>query len=299
MDQRGSHSTSALLWVALAAPLFGCVHPGAGPRAPGPEGPGGGPPGEALPGDSTQVGDAVGDTVAGDELAAPTAAASNAAALKESAAKEVAELIEFMTEQDAAPLLTAYAETNGVDGVAKILVRLEPSKRSKLISELRRTKPKEVALYVDALARAAVEASLTEQELREEANQVVESWHKAAAEGDRDGYLGSMTPEARFLGTDSAERWDMTQFTSYVEEHFVPGSGWTFEPKERVLLISASGTTAWFDERLFSDSYGELRGTGALERVEDVWKVAHYSMTFTVPNDVAGDVVDAVGRSAQ
>ena len=38
------------------------------------------------------------------------------------------------------------------------------------------------------------------------------------------------------------------------------------------------------------------RRARGLERVGDAWKVAHYSMTFTVPNDVAGEVVDAVGR---
>jgi len=211
----------------------------------------------------------------------------------------MAEMIGRLTEAEGAPLIAAYAESNGVDGAAKILVRLEPELRSKLIRELQQSNPDDVAEYMEALAEAAVAAKLSSERLREAADQVIDEWHAAAARGDRDGYLRSMAPDARFLGTDSTERWDLTQFTSYVNEHFEPGNGWTFQPDERILQLSTSGTVAWFDERLASESYGELRGTGVLERIGEAWRVAHYSMTFTVPNDVAADVVDAVGRSAQ
>ncbi len=217
----------------------------------------------------------------------------------QAAARQMAEMIGLLEETEGAPLIAAYAEANGVDGAAEILVRLKPELRSKLIRELQRANPDDVAEYMQALAVAAADAAFSTEQLREEANQVIDDWHTAAARGDRDGYLGSMAPDARFLGTDSTERWDLAQFTGYVNEHFEPGNGWTFQPDERVLRLSTSGVSAWFDERLASESYGELRGTGVLERVGGAWKVAHYSMTFTVPNDVAGDVVDAVGRSAQ
>lgn len=217
----------------------------------------------------------------------------------QAAARQMAEMIGLLKEAEGAPLIAAYAESNGVDGAAEILVRLDPELRSKLIRELQKSHPDDVAEYMEALATAAAEAALSAEQLREEANRVIDDWHTAAARGDRDGYLGSMAPDARFLGTDSTERWDLEQFTSYVNEHFEPGSGWTFLPAERVLQLSASGNSAWFDERLASESYGELRGTGVLERVGGAWKVAHYSMTFTVPNDVAADVVDAVSRSSQ
>lgn len=260
------------------------------------------------------------EPAAAAEAAGPTAEEappeSGAEEAREAAAAQMSELFGLLGEEEAAQLLMAYSESNGVGGAAEILVRLDAKQRSLVLRELQRSSPDEVGAYIGALetalaaqaksasgaaaaaAAAATSASSTAK-LREEAERVIDDWHAAAASGDRDGYLGGMTPGARFLGTDSTERWDMSQFTAYVEEHFKPGSGWTFQPADRVLLMSASGEVAWFDERLASASYGELRGTGVLERIDEAWRVAHYSMTFTVPNDVAGEVVDAVGRSEQ
>lgn len=290
MEQSVTAPASGLLKATLVLSLFGCVSPATPPSA----GPQPAPAVRSEPGGATAAG-------APAATAEPPAAAQPVALEldTQAAARQIAEMIGLLEESEGAPLIAAYAEANGVGGAAEILVRLEPELRSKLIRELQRSHPDDVAQYMEALALAAASADRSIEQLREEANQVIDDWHAAAARGDRDGYLGSMAPDARFLGTDSTERWDLAQFTSYVNEHFEPGSGWTFLPDERALRISASGRSAWFDERLASKSYGELRGTGVLERVGEAWKVAHYSMTFTVPNDVAADVVEAVSRSSQ
>ena len=45
--------------------------------------------------------------------------------------------------------------------------------------------------------------------------------------------------------------------------------------------------------------YGELRGTGVVRRDgRGHWRVAHYSLTFTVPNELAPRVVDLIRSDA-
>lgn len=147
----------------------------------------------------------------------------------------------------------------------------------------------------EAAAEGAAKASRAA--LEREAARVLDDWHDAASKGDRDRYIGHFSPDAIFLGTDATERWDLATFTSYVEEHFRPGAGWTYTPSNRHVMLSEDGSVAWFDEALTSSGYGALRGTGALRRLGDSWQIAHYSMTFTVPNDIARDVVQIVRQS--
>ena len=112
-----------------------------------------------------------------------------------------------------------------------------------------------------------------------------------------EGYAAWGHHLARFLGTDAGERWPIEEFKGYVHEHF-PRGGWTYHPHDRVVVLSRDGLIAWFDEELTNAGYGELRGTGALRRQGGVWRITHYSMTFTIPNDVAPEVVDLVRNAA-
>lgn len=137
----------------------------------------------------------------------------------------------------------------------------------------------------------AAQSSPTLSALRREAHRVVDDWHAAAAVGDAPRYLGHMADDAVFMGTDSTERWDLTEFRAYVEQHMKAGQGWVYVPSDRGLVVPEGSELAWFDERLASEGYGELRGTGVLRRDGDTWRIVHYSMTFTVPNAVARRVV--------
>jgi uncharacterized protein (TIGR02246 family) len=122
---------------------------------------------------------------------------------------------------------------------------------------------------------------------------MIDDWHDAAAKADEARYLGHFTEDAVFLGTDATERWNLAQFTEYVETYF-PDGGWTYHSHHRHVLLGATGDLAWFDEQLTNEGYGELRGTGVARKVDGTWRLAHYSMTFTVPNDVAREVVDRI-----
>ena len=122
---------------------------------------------------------------------------------------------------------------------------------------------------------------------------MIDDWHDAASEADEERYLGHFTEDAAFLGTDASERWTLAEFREYVQTFF-PRGGWSYDPHDRHIVLATSGELAWFDEQLTNAGYGELRGTGVVRRVDGAWRLAHYSMTFTVPNEVAREVVQRI-----
>jgi ketosteroid isomerase-like protein len=120
---------------------------------------------------------------------------------------------------------------------------------------------------------------------------VLDDWHVAASEADEERYFSHFAPAGVFLGTDAGERWTVDEFQAYARPHFSEGRGWTYLPSDRHVVLSEDDTVAWFDESLQSEKYGQLRGTGVLRKIAGEWKLAQYNMTFTIPNDVAPDVV--------
>ena len=122
---------------------------------------------------------------------------------------------------------------------------------------------------------------------------MLDDWHQAASVADGARYLGHMTADAVYLGTDASERWTLEEFRSFCEPYFQRGVGWTYEP--RVRHVSVQGNVAWFDEQLWNDKYGLCRGTGVLRREAEQWRIAHYSLTFLVPNETAAEVVEVIG----
>lgn len=133
-----------------------------------------------------------------------------------------------------------------------------------------------------------------------QANAAVDAWHRAAATGDLRAYQNLMTRDVVFLGTDKTERWVGDEFINFCRPYFDGpkpyGEGaWTYEPIERHLEFADDLRTAWFDERLVNQAYGNCRGTGVLRSDDgDRWRVAHYSLTFLVPNGVAKGIVGQI-----
>lgn len=130
---------------------------------------------------------------------------------------------------------------------------------------------------------------------RQKVNMVLTSWHLAAAHGLYEVYFDQMTDDAVFLGTDASERWTKDEFMAYAREPFSDGNGWSYEQVEYHIAFSQDRRTAWADEVLRSEKYGTMRGTAVLELEGDRWKIAHYSLTFLVPNEKAGEVVRVIG----
>lgn len=128
----------------------------------------------------------------------------------------------------------------------------------------------------------------------DEATATLDRMHQAAANADSATYFAQFSDNARFIGTDASEHWDIPAFKAYAEPYFARGKGWSYRPHDRTLIIS--GDFAWFDEQLDNDSYGALRGSGLLRRIGpgEIWKIEQYVLSFTVPNDKAEAVVTAI-----
>lgn len=138
-------------------------------------------------------------------------------------------------------------------------------------------------------------ASWTAFDERPRVDAVIDAWHDAAAHGDFNRYFSLMTDDAVFLGTDATERWGREAFEDFARPYFDGVEAWTYRPRDRHLAFTPDGRTGWFDELLDHAKYGELRGTGVVRRGGDgKWRIAHYSLTFTVPNEAAPRVVEDV-----
>ncbi|WP_292107104.1 nuclear transport factor 2 family protein [Brevundimonas sp.] len=130
---------------------------------------------------------------------------------------------------------------------------------------------------------------------------VLDRLHGAASAADGAAYFALYTPDARFIGTDAAERWSLEEFRAYAAPHFSQGRGWTYEATARTVTIADIDCrcVAWFDEVLAHASYGVLRGSGVLRLTDDGWKVAQYVLSFAVPNDDAEAVVGVIRGGAE
>ncbi len=127
----------------------------------------------------------------------------------------------------------------------------------------------------------------------------LDAFHKAAADADEDTYFRLLSVDAVFLGTDASERWTKGEFRRWARPYFERDSAWTYEPIRRSISINADADTAWFDETLRNEKYGDLRGSGVLIRTPDGWKIAQYNLTFTIPNEIAGEVVELIGKAKE
>lgn len=121
----------------------------------------------------------------------------------------------------------------------------------------------------------------------------LDNWHKDAAEGNFDKYFGAMSDESIFIGTDATENWNKKQFIDFAKPYFDKGRAWDFKPVERHIYMDPSGKIAWFDELL--DTWMKIcRGSGVMVKEGKVWKVKHYVLSMTVPNDDVKDVIKII-----
>jgi len=114
---------------------------------------------------------------------------------------------------------------------------------------------------------------------------VLDDWHDAAAKADEERYFGHMTEDAVFLGTDKTERWDKKAFRAYAHPHFAKGKAWSMHSVRRAIVLSPSAEAAWFDEDLATAKLGPARGSGALVRMPEGWRIAQYNLTIPIPNE--------------
>lgn len=113
---------------------------------------------------------------------------------------------------------------------------------------------------------------------------LLDAWHQAAAKAQFDDYFNAMADESIFIGTDATENWDKKEFIAFAKPYFDKGKAWSFTPLERHIFVSKDGKTAWFDE-LLNTQMKICRGSGVLVKEGKAWKIKHYVLSMTVPND--------------
>lgn len=121
-------------------------------------------------------------------------------------------------------------------------------------------------------------------------NVTMDAWHKAAAEANYNDYFALMTDDAVFIGTDATENWDKKAFQTYAKPHFDKGKAWSFIALERHIYFDKSGKTAWFDE-LLNTQMKICRGSGVLVKMGNEWKIKHYVLSMTIPNEISDEVI--------
>ncbi|RWW99952.1 nuclear transport factor 2 family protein [Flavobacterium cerinum] len=119
---------------------------------------------------------------------------------------------------------------------------------------------------------------------------LLNDWHLAAAKADYNGYFGKIAEDGIYIGTDATENWDKKAFIAFSKPYFDKGKAWDFKALERNIYFSKDGKTAWFDELL--DTWMKVcRGSGVLEKQGKEWKIKHYVLSMTVPNDATKEVL--------
>ena len=121
-------------------------------------------------------------------------------------------------------------------------------------------------------------------------NSVLDAWHKAASEANYNAYFSLMTEDAIFIGTDATENWNKKDFQAYAKPHFDKGKAWSFTALERHIYFDKTGKTAWFDE-LLNTQMKICRGSGVLVKIGKEWKIKHYVLSMTIPNDNSSEVI--------
>jgi len=131
-----------------------------------------------------------------------------------------------------------------------------------------------------------------------EIGRTLDAWHEAASRGDLEAYFGVTTEGFVFMGTDPGERWTRDEFRAYATPRFADGHGWTYRPVERYASTNSYGDVAWVDEILRHETYGTMRGTAVLRSpgYGDQWYIAHYTLSFVIPNEKTGAVLEVLAR---
>lgn len=129
-----------------------------------------------------------------------------------------------------------------------------------------------------------------QEKSKQEINTTLNHWHQAAAAANFKDYFSVLTEDAFYIGTDASENWNKTDFQAFAKPYFDKGKAWNFTPIERHIYLSDNGKIAWFDELL--DTHMKIcRGSGVLIRIKNVWKIKHYVLSMTIPNENTNEVV--------
>ncbi len=147
-----------------------------------------------------------------------------------------------------------------------------------------------LALFISCEGKEPITEKVDVAKETSDINNVLNTWHKNAAETNFEAYFTAMTNNSVFVGTDATEVWGLQEFKDFSKPYFDKGSAWSFNPIDRNVYIDEEGKIAWFDE-LLATWMGVCRGSGVLKKTNNVWKIEHYVLSLTVPNDNMNEVI--------
>lgn len=122
-------------------------------------------------------------------------------------------------------------------------------------------------------------------------NILLDEWHAAAARADYNAFFDKIAEDGIYIGTDATENWNKKDFAVWAKPYFDKGKAWSFTALERHVFLSSDGKMAWFDE-LLNTQMKICRGSGVLEKTAKGWKIKHYVLSMTIPNDDADKVIE-------
>ena len=125
---------------------------------------------------------------------------------------------------------------------------------------------------------------------KEKINSILNNWHKAAAEAKFDDYFNLLSEESIYIGTDATENWNKKEFQNFAKPYFDRGKAWNFKTIERNIYFSEDQKMIWFDE-LLDTQMKICRGSGVMILENNQWKIKHYVLSMTIPNDNVDEVV--------
>ncbi|WP_020569512.1 nuclear transport factor 2 family protein [Neolewinella persica] len=140
---------------------------------------------------------------------------------------------------------------------------------------------------------------VSDQSPRDAIEALATNWHLAAANADSTVFFDSMADDAIYIGTDKTEHWTKEQFLGFAAPYFARGKAWDFNATERHIFYNPDQQVAYWDEVL--DTWmGPCRGTAVVKRDGvNGWKIAHYTLSMTVPNDKVEEVIKATGEKTK
>lgn len=125
-------------------------------------------------------------------------------------------------------------------------------------------------------------------------NILLDNWHADAAKTNFEPYFSRFSDDGVFIGTDASEIWDVEAFKSFSKPYFDKGEAWSFKATDRnIYFAESTDNVVWFDE-LLDTWMGTCRGSGVFELKEGEWKLKHYVLSLTVPNEKMDSVIATI-----
>lgn len=130
----------------------------------------------------------------------------------------------------------------------------------------------------------------SEEDTKQQLNKLLDNWHQAATDAEFETYFNLMGENSIFIGTDASENWSKPEFKTFSKPYFEAGKAWDFKDKERTIYFNEGKDLVWFDE-LLDTWMGVCKGSGVLEKTNESWKIKHYVLSATVPNELMDEFI--------